>query len=92
MKFYSEETKKFYDSEKECTEAESKYLIEKNTKAAARKADAEAVEQAAKDLKAAREAYNEALSNFCKKYGVYHKTFTEKDVVDPFDWLFNVWF
>ena len=92
MKFYSEETKKFYDSEKECAEAEQHYLTEKTNKAAARKADAEKVEKAAKDLKAASEAYNTALSDFCKKYGVYHKTFTEKDIADPFDWLFNIWF
>ena len=93
MKFYSEQTKKFYDSEKECAEAEEKYLTEKTNKAAARKADAEKVEKAFSELKAARENFNTALSDFCKKYGAYHKTLTEKDgLIDPIDWLFNIWF
>lgn len=92
MKFYSEQTKKFYDTESECQDAEEKYLAEKTNKAAARKADAEKVEKAFNELKAARENYNAALSDFCKKYGAYHKTLTEKDRLDPIDWLFNMWF
>ena len=85
MKFYSEQTKKFYDSEKECAEAEEKFVTERNNKAAARKADAEKVEKAFDEYKAARKAYYDALNQFCEKYGYFHKTISTKDILKPLD-------
>lgn len=91
MKFYSEETKKFYDSEKECAAAEEKYLTEKSNKAAARKADAEKVEKAYTAFKTARDEYYNVLNDFCAKYGAFHKTVSSKDILKPLD-LFDFFF
>jgi len=91
MKFYSEETKKFYDSEKECAEAENKFVTERNNKAAARKADAEKVEKSFEAFKAAREEYYKNLNEFCDKYGTFHKTISGKDILKPID-LFDLFF
>lgn len=71
MKYYSEVTKKVYDTVNELKEAE----MEVTDKMNARKADAEKVEVAYKACVDARVAYEKALSEFCKKYGAYHKTF-----------------
>lgn len=71
MKYYSEVTKKVYDTVNELKEAE----MEITNKVNARKADAEKVEAAYKACVDARVAYEKALSEFCKKHGAYHKTF-----------------
>lgn len=72
MKYYSEVTNKVYDTVNALKEAE----MEVTNKANARKADAEKVEAAEKACVEARVAYEKALSDFCKKYGSYHKTFS----------------
>lgn len=83
MKYYSEVTKKVYDTVNELKEAE----MEVTNKVNARKADAEKVEVAYKacvDAHAAyekaRAAYEKVLGDFCKKYGAYHKTFNTNDI------------
>lgn len=79
MKYYSEVTNKVYDTVNALKEAE----MEVTNKANARKADAGKVEAAEKACVEARVAYEKTLSDFCKKYGSYHKTFnvdnTEKE-------------
>lgn len=79
MKYYSDETKQFYGSEKECMEAERKFLREQEKKQAAEKKkqeeranDAKAVEAARKEMIKAQNKYREAVENFVEKYGSYH--------------------
>lgn len=88
MKYYSEITKKIYDSERACKEEENKLINEQNQKAAARKADADKVEKAlATYLKAAKE-YRAALSDFCSKHGTYHKSISTNELTDDLeDWI-----
>lgn len=76
MKYYSEITNKVYNTVNELKEAES----EVTSKANARKADAEKVEVARKKWIEARVEYDRTLSEFCKKYGAYHKTYSSDDV------------
>lgn len=75
MKYYSEVTKKIYNSVKELEKVE-KEIEEKDN---ARKTDAARVEEAAKKLAAARKEYSEALSSFCSKHGPYHTTIKSDD-------------
>ena len=81
VKFYSDVTKKVYDNEDECKKAEEALT----NRTAARKEDAEKVEVAHKQYVEARKIYENTLSEFCKKYGAYHKTITEKDL-DELNW------
>ena len=78
MKYYSEVTKKIYDSVNELKQAES----EITEKANARKKDAEIVEKAFNDYQNARVAYEKAIKDFCDKYGSYHKTIKSEDADD----------
>ena len=87
MKFYSEVTKKLYDSEKELTDAEAKIK-----EAEAKKAEAEKVKKAArttkaKEVEAALKAANEAqkkaiklLKDFTNEYGYFHTSYTLDDI------------
>ena len=70
MKYYSEVTKKLYDSVEDLKKAE----LEVTNKAAARKKDADKVEYAFEAYKKAYKEYEDALMEFCNKYGSYHKT------------------
>lgn len=79
MKYFSDITKRFYESEEDCLQAEQAVneeleakRIAKEKAAAARKARAEEIEQARAEYLAAREKYNSLLSNFCKDFGAYH--------------------
>lgn len=78
MKYYSEITKKVYDTVNELKQAEDAV----NEKANARKLDAEKVEKAFENLKNARAAYEKALREFCDKHGAYHKTIKNDDMSD----------
>ena len=95
MKYYSDELKKFFDTEKECVEAEetaAKAAAEAQAKAeelkAARKERAQEVEDAYKAIREAQKKYSELLRNFVKDYGSYHFSYTEKN---PNDWFFSFW-
>ena len=97
MKYYSELTKKLYDSEKALIDAENEVKVEQIKKeqaeAAAKKQraeDAKVVEEAFEKMKAARKEYQEAIANFCKKHGAYHKTLTEKDLPEADFSLLNL--
>ncbi len=99
MKYYSEKTKKFYDSAADCEKEEAAIVKAEAEKTAARKADAENVEKARKELDEARKAfhaayenYNKTLSDFCKKHGAYHTTVKNTKDLDgwfPLIDLFN---
>lgn len=82
MKYFSEVTKKVYDSVDELNKAEEAV----NEKTNARKKAAEAVDKACKHyievkrecdeaVTKARQEYEKELANFCSKYGVYHKSY-----------------
>lgn len=86
MKFYSEITKKMYDTMRELDKAE-KEAKDKNDE---RKTAAAAVERAydelvavrkkaSEEVTAAQDNYSKALNDFCSKYGAYHQTIKSTD-------------
>lgn len=83
MKYYSEITKKTYDTEYECLEAEKAVSDEK----AERKEAAARVDELMKVYLDAKKAYYDELDKFCKKFGSYHKTITSNDLTDIYDML-----
>lgn len=94
MKYYSEVTKKVYDSTEELEAAEKTALAAKDE----RKAASEKVEKAQTAMKEAKKAYEVAtqeyqdeLSKFCNKYGSYKTTLRAGDLftIDPFWKFFN---
>ena len=78
MKYFSEITKKTYDTEEECLEAEKTVSMEKEE----RKLAAKRVDEAENNYLKAREAYITELNNFCNKYGAYHKTISSNNLDD----------
>lgn len=81
MKYYSEITREFFNSEKELNEAEAaheKKVAEAKQKReaaeAARKERAKEVEEALKDLQNAQKHYIELRNKFIKDYGSWHMT------------------
>lgn len=76
MKYYSDVTKKLYESVDELKKAEA----EITDKATARKKDADKVEKAYDAYIEARKEYEKVLMDFCNKYGAYHKTFSTKNI------------
>lgn len=95
MKFYSEYTKRLYDSPEDCEKAESaikdaelKKEKEKAQRVAERKAKADEVSKAYDSYVSARRAYEKVLTEFCEKYGAYHTSIdssTLKDLMKYFD-------
>ena len=75
MKYYSEVTKKVYDTVADLEKAEKAIT----DKAAARKRDAEEVEKAFEAMLTAQKNYEKVLSDFCSKHGAYHKTIKADD-------------
>lgn len=93
MKYYSDKTKKLYDSVELLNEAEMAY----DEAHAAELKKAEQKKQAAEAIKAARKAvidaqsrYNELVNQFIKDYGSYHETYRDGDVVSLRD-IFNLY-
>lgn len=98
MKYVSEITKKAYDTEKECLEAEKifqekqeKALVEKKKKDAERTSRAKEVEDAYKTAVEANKAYREKLNAFVKDYGSFHMTYsgTSNLIDDVFNSVFK---
>lgn len=86
MKYYSEVTKKMYDSVKELEKAEreikDKNDERKTAAAAVEKAYDELVnvrKRASDEVAAARERYSKVLSDFYSKYGAYHQSIKSTD-------------
>lgn len=79
MRYYSDVTKKVYDSEKELNDAEFKVKrAEESAKRAkekesvARKKAAAEVQEAYAKARIANENASKKLADFCDKYGAYH--------------------
>ena len=79
MKYYSELTKSFYESEEACINDENKMREkleaaenEKRRVAEVRRQRAAEVDKARENYLTARKQYNEVLSKFCEDYGSYH--------------------
>lgn len=82
MKFYSENTKKLYDSAEECQKAEDALINAQKEKSERRKTKAKLVDEKRKAYEAARKEYQQVLDDFCKEFGAYHFTYNNKDEVD----------
>ena len=83
MKYYSDKTKKIYDTVEQLQAAEKKYdeaHAAEIKKAEERKKRAAEVSEARKELANAQKKYNDLLNKFVKDYGSYHETYTDKDV------------
>ena len=80
--YYSEVLKKYFENEDECVAAEKEY----NDKHAAELAKKEERKNDAKKVDEAYKTYLQLRSDFVKKYGSYHCTYTEKDLPDLTDW------
>lgn len=86
MKFYSEETKKFYDTYEACTKAEDE-IVNKKKAEAARKAEleknrasaAKEVEAAFKKAADAVKERDKLLEDFVRKYGAFHMSLDKAD-------------
>ena len=98
MKFYSENLKKFFDTEKECVEAETeakrKADVEAKKKeelANARKERAKAIDEAREVMLKAEKDYNKLVREFIKDYGSYHTSYSTKDCdfVDDLDLMID---
>lgn len=79
MKFYSEKLKKLYDTEAELHKAESAYddVAAKKEKERRERADAaKAIDEKYKEKAKVEAEYSKMVADFCKKYGSYHKTYT----------------
>ena len=86
MKYYSDKTKKLYNTEKELIKAEADLdvaLVAEKEKREKRSARAKEVEEAYKN-------YQKLLKEFIKDYGSYHMSLTDSDSV--FDYFFNHFF
>lgn len=88
VKIYSDVTKKFYEDEAAALKAEEELKKAKDAEANRRKELAEFVDAKRKTYELAKKEYNEALEKFCKDYGSYHFTVTDKDLED----FFSTWF
>ena len=88
--FYSQDLKKYFDTEEECVAAEEEFnkkTLAERQKKEERVADAKKVEEAYKN-------YLQLRSDFIKKYNSFHMTLTEKDLpngsifdlIDRFFW------
>lgn len=104
MKFYSEVTKKLYDTEADLNDAESAIKKAESEKKARetklkneRAARAKVVDAAFEDYRKAKEIAkkkysdaNDLLDAFVKDYGTYHVSISEKNKrADNFDELFS---
>lgn len=97
MRYYSDLTKQFYESEKECVAAEEKAIqAKKEAEAAAakksqeRKARAEEIDASFKRLREAQKEYWDLISKFTKDYGSYHKSYGSEDLVDLLSEIFDL--
>lgn len=91
MKFYSDYLKRFYDTEKECLEAEQNFEKEQKIKEEEKKKAAEERKTRAQEIEAARagyldarDKYNKLLADFCKDYGYYHCSVKGPEAVNDF--------
>ena len=82
MQYYSEKTKRLYNTIKELESAESEYDKKQKEIELAKKERSEAakkVEELRELAHNAADAYQQELSKFCDKYGSYHTTIVNPD-------------
>lgn len=99
MKYYSDLTKKLYDTAEACAEEEAALLKKRQEEEAAaakksqeRKARAEAIDASYEKMVAAQKEYSQLVSDFVKDYGAYHKTYSNTDndgFRSLFSWCFD---
>lgn len=97
MKYYSELTKRFYDSEEACINDEHKMREEieaaeneKRKTAETRRQRAAEVDKARENYITARKQYNEVLSKFCEDYGSYFYSSTTDNCSELVKTFFDV--
>lgn len=93
MKYYSDKTKKLYDSVELLNEAEMAYdevHAAELKKAEQKKNAAEAIKAARKAVIDAQSRYNELVNQFIKDYGSYHETYRDGDMISLKD-IFNLY-
>ena len=100
MKYFSDITRKFYETEQDCIDAEVEVQkaqeavqAERQKKIEARKQRADEVEVARRNYLEARKTYNEVLTKFCRDYGAYHcsiKDNQKENITDYLDALFGL--
>ena len=94
MKYYSDKTKKIYDTVEDLQKAETEYdkaHAAEIAKQKERKARAEEINKARKELVDAQDRYNDLISKFVKDYGSYHTTYTDNDkITSTTDLLFKL--
>lgn len=94
MKYYSEKLKKVYDTVEQLQAAETEYdktHAAEIAKQKERKARAEEINKARKELVDAQDRYNDLISKFVKDYGSYHATYTDSDkITSTTDLLFKL--
>ena len=95
MRYYSDVTKKFYESADECAKEEKarqveleKIEAENQKKAEKRKEAAKKVEEAYELYRKAQKDYHDELSKFCETYGSFHMTLGKDDLID---WIDGLW-
>ena len=93
MKYYSDKTKKLYETVEDLSKAEKAYdevHAAELKKAEEKKNAAEAIRAARKAIVDAQSKYNELVNQFIKDYGSYHETYRDGDVVSLRD-IFNLY-
>ena len=100
MKYFSDVTKRFYETEQACIDAEVEVKkaqeaaqAERQKKIETRKQRADEVEAARRKYLEARKTYNEVLTQFCRDYGAYHcsiKDNQKENITDYLDALFGL--
>ena len=97
MKYFSDVTKKLYDTSDACIEAEENALNEqikekqkKERLAAERKNRAAEVEEARKNMVAAQKEYRDILESFINDYKSYHYSSTDANEIPTLFNLFNL--
>lgn len=98
VKIYSDVTKRFYDDEAAALKAEKDVEERQSEAAKERKRMAQDVDEKRAALREARKTYDEArkeydnaLRKFCEKFGTYHMTLGNKDLLDTVDALWDFW-
>ena len=82
MKYYSDKTKKLYETVEDLTKAEKAYdevHAAELKKAEEKRRRAEEIKAARKVLIDAQNAYSKLMNQFIKDYGSYHETYRDED-------------
>lgn len=92
MKYYSDKTKKLYETVEDLNKAEKAYdeahALEIK-KAGIKKEKADEIREARKVMIDAQNKYNELVNKFIKEYGSYHETYHDGDLICLKD-IFNL--